>query len=326
MIAQSPTSTLQLLNIEPDRYSDDARQVLKQIGTLREAELSRQEIVEQIADYDVLIVRLANQIDREIIDRGSRLKAIVSATTGIDHIDTDYARKCGVEVLTLRGEFDFLQTICATSEHTWALLLALLRRIPAAATSVLNDEWDRDQFRGNEIAGKRLGIVGFGRVGRKVARYAVAFGAEVLAYDPFTTVTGESIHRCGCLDELLMNSDIVSLHVPLNSSTEQLIGSDQLDLIHAGAVLINTSRGAIVDENALVAALEQSKLRGAAVDVIDSERVATERRQSPLIQYARENDNLIITPHIAGATSESMHKTEVFMAQKLAKFISSESV
>ena len=325
MIARSQTTTFRVLNVEPDRYSSEARQLLCCIGSLDEAELTRREIIEQISEYDVLIVRLANQIDREIIDRGNQLKAIVSPTTGIDHIDIEYAKQRGIQVLTLRGETKFLKTICATSEHTWALLLALLRRIPSATTSVLNDEWDRDRFRGHEISGKRIGIVGFGRVGRKVAQYAKAFGAEVLTFEPYEIDVRDGVRRCGSLDELLLNSDIVSLHVPLNASTEQMISRKQLELIPRGGVLINTSRGGILDETALVDALNSSHLAGAAVDVIDSERVESQRRQNPLIQYARKHDNLMITPHIAGATTESMRKTEVFMAQKLVKFINGES-
>ena len=310
-----------ILNIEPLDYSEDARKLLVDIGRLTEKEMSRGALINELGDYDVLIVRLCHQIDHDIIDAGRRLLAIVTATTGLDHIDVEYARDCGITVLSLQGETDFLRTILATAEHTWALLLGLVRRIVAASQDAGLGNWNRDAFRGHELQGKHFGLVGLGRIGQKVAEYGQAFGMQVGAFDPLTHDWKEGIWRAPSLSDLLKWSDVLSLHIPLNADTHQLIGRTELALLPQNAVLINTSRGQLIDENALIQALDGGRLGGAALDVITNERDAALRNNSPLLAYANQHDNLLITPHIGGATYESMAKTEVFMAQKLVDFL-----
>ena len=314
---------IRILNAEPLGYCDEARSILTQLGELVEAPLNRSELLSRLLDYDVLIVRLAHQIDREVIDAGCRLKAIVTATTGLDHIDVDYAQSRGVAVLSLKGETEFLRTVSATAEHTWALLLALLRHIPQAFSAVQAGGWDRDAFRGHQLDGKRLGIIGLGRIGRKVARYGLVFCMDVAAYDPYAAEWVKGVARLSELSDLLRHSDVLSLHVPVNEETIGVIGAGELALLPPEAVLINTSRGELIDETALVHALENGYLAGAALDVIAHEREPEQRQESPLLAYARTHENLLITPHIAGATHESMAKTEAFMAHKLATFLNS---
>lgn len=309
---------IQILNAEPLGYCDEARTILNRLGKVVEASLSRKELLSQLPDYGVLIVRLAHQIDREVIDAGSCLKAIVTATTGLDHVDVDYAHSKGIEVLSLQGETVFLHTVSPTAEHTWALLLALLRRIPQAFASVQAGDWDRDKFRGNELDGKRLGIVGLGRLGRKVARYGIAFGMDVAAHDPYAKEWMDGVACMVMRSDLLQSSDVLTLHVPLNDETMGMIGASEMALMHPGSVLVNTSRGEIVNEVALIKALDSKNLAGAALDVVSQERNLEKRRISSILSYVRTHDNLLITPHIAGATRESMAKTEVFMARKLA--------
>ena len=319
-------SSFRILNAEPHGYSDEARMILKLLGDVHERPLKRAELVSELPDYDVLIVRLAHQIDRQMIDAGRRLKAIVTATTGLDHIDVEHARSCGIEVLSLHGETDFLRTVSATAEHTWALLLGLHRRIPQAVASVMAGSWDRDNFRGNELNGKRLGIVGLGRIGRKVARYGLAFDMEVAAYDPYVPDWPREVTRTSSLVDLLRRSDVLCLHAPLNQETFGMIGAGELALLPAGAILVNTSRGELIDETALVKGLERGHLGGAGLDFIIHERNQVKRRRSPLMGYARAYDNLLTTPHIGGATYESMAKTEVFMARKLMSFFNNQKM
>jgi len=311
---------IRILNAEPLGYSPKAREVLNQLGQLTERELSRVELVKELSDYEVLVVRLAHQIDQEIIDSGTRLEVIVTATTGLDHIDLEYAQQRAITVLSLRGEYEFLRTISATSEHTMALLLALLRRIAPAFSAVQRGIWDRDAFRGNELDGKIIGIIGLGRVGQKIAKYGLAFGMEIIAFDPYRTDWMEGVRRASELGEVTRSCDILSLHVPLNAETEGMIGADELSELSPHAVLINTSRGQLVDEDALVQALKERRLAGAAIDVMSNERDFHRRDQSPLLTFAKTHDNLLITPHIAGATHESMAKTEIFMSLKLRDF------
>ncbi len=317
MTASVNNKGLRILNVEPQGYSKGARQDLMALGELVEKEMTRANLLVTLPAFDVLIVRLNHQIDRQTIDAGVRLKAVVSATTGLDHIDVEYARQRGVHVVSLKGEVEFLKTVSATAEHTWGLLLCLMRRLVPATTSVMRGEWDRDAFRGRELYGKKLGIVGLGRLGEKVARYGLAFEMKVGAYDPTADAWPPDVWRADTLQALLSWSDVVSLHVPLNESTKEMIGPRELDLLSPDAVLINTSRGQIIDELALVERLRGKALSGAAVDVIANERLPAVRAASPLLAYARENDNLIITPHIGGATHESMARTEAFIVAKL---------
>lgn len=312
---------IKILNAEPVQYSRKACSILQSIGELHERVLTRSELIAGLKDFDVLIVRLGFQVNREIIDAGHRLKVIVTATTGLDHIDVTYAESRGITVLSLKGEIEFLRSVPATAEHTWALLLALRRRIAWAYQSVLDGQWDRDVFRGHELKDKRLGLVGFGRVGEQVACYGLAFGMLVGAYDPYREVTPLSVTRFDTLNGLLTWSDIVSLHVLLNKETFGLIGRQEFNLMQAGAILVNTSRGAVINESALLQALVSGHLGGAALDVICNEITLTEHISHPLISYARTHNNLLITPHLSGATYESMEQTELFMANKLKAFL-----
>ncbi len=308
-----------ILNVEPKNYSAAARAILEDLGEVREGPLTRAALLDALSDVDVLIVRLAHQIDAEVLDAAPRLRAIVSATTGLDHIDLQAAEARGVAVLSLRGETEFLRSIPATAEHTWALLLALVRHIPQAFASVLAGEWDRDRFKGHDLAGKRLGILGLGRIGEKIARYGRVFGMQVAAYDPYRADWPDGVARRATMADLLADSEVLSVHVPLNASTVRLLGADELRQLPRGALLVNTARGQVLDEAALLDALESGHLGGAALDVLWNERSGA--AESPLAAYARAHDNLLITPHIGGATYESMAATEIFMARKLRRFL-----
>ena len=315
------TRQLKILNAEPLGYSVEAGTLLAELGEVVAKEMSRSQLKDQLGDFDVLIVRLAHQIDREVIDAARRLRVIVTATTGLDHIDVRYAQERGITVLSLRDETEFLREVQATAEHTWALLLGLLRNIVPASIAARQGNWNRDMFRGRELNGKRLGIVGLGRLGKMVARYGQVFGMAVGAFDPLVQEWQGGVRREPTLNDLLKKSDILSLHLPLNTETQGLIGATELELLPPGAVLVNTSRGQLIDELALIQALTNKKLAGAALDVVAQERENDNRRKSPLLDYAGTHDNLLITPHIGGATYESMAKTEVFMARKLKRFL-----
>lgn len=311
-----------ILNAEPDNYSPQAVEILRRVGDVRLAQQDRAGLLAAVSDADALIVRLAFQIDEQVFAAAPHLQAVVSATTGLDHIDLTAAERHGIKVLSLRGEEEFLRSIPATAELTWGLLLSVSRSIPAAFNSVLQGNWQRDLFKGHDLTSLRLGILGLGRIGHMVARYGLAFGMKVLAYDPDPDHRMEGVSPVESTDELFQQSDVLSIHVPLNSSTVGLVGRKELDLLPAGAYLINTSRGDIVDEKALVDALENGRIAGAALDVLSNER-SKSLTTSPLIEYARTHSNLILTPHIGGATYESMAATEIFMAKKLIEYLES---
>lgn len=307
---------------EPLHYAPEARSILASLGPVVEGPFDRTGLLAAVGSARVLVVRLAHQVDDEVLAAGPHLEAIASPTTGTDHIDVEAAEARGIRVVTLKGETEFLSTVRATPEHTWALLLALARHLPAAAASVAAGEWDRDAHRGTELAGKRLGILGLGRVGRLVAAYGNAFGMEVLGHDLVPAPAPEGVTIVPALADLLRQSDVLLVHVPLDDTTRHVVGAAELALLPPGALLVNTSRGAVLDERAVVDALERGHLGGVAVDVVEDERAVDGHRRSPLVAYARDRpDRAIVTPHIAGATWESMHRTEVFLAQRLQALI-----
>ena len=156
-----------ILNAEPDCYSAHARAALEEVADVTEEALDREALMTVLPDYDALIVRLGHRVDAPLLEAGPQLKVVATATTGLDHIDLEAAEDRGIEVLSLRGESEFLRGVVATAEHTWAILLALLRRIPLASAAAREGKWDRDSFRGGELNGKRLGIVGLGRIGER---------------------------------------------------------------------------------------------------------------------------------------------------------------
>ena len=216
---------------------------------------------------------------------------IATPCTGTDHIpDGPW------EVLSLKGETKFLKDVHATAEHTLALTLALLRNIPAAVESVKRGEWERQRFVGRELHGKRVLIKGWGRIGKQVAKLFTAFG---------------------CVFTSRGDADIISIHVPLQDNTHGMVNAEFLAAMKPGSVLINTSRGAVIDEFALVRSLESGHLAGAALDVLCDEPPHSDHML--ILDSASRRYNLIITPHLGGCTVESQKKTEVFLAKKLVK-------
>ena len=305
---------------EPENYPPEARAILENLGIVTEGPFDRRTLQASLENTDILVVRLGHLINAEIFDYAPRLKAIVSATTGLDHIDSQVASKLSVSVISLKGETEFLETIHATAELTWALLLAVLRNLPQATNSVRDGNWDRDKFRGQEACGKRLGILGLGRLGRMVAGYGKAFGMTVSAYDPYTYNWGDKIIRCPNIGALLKTSDVLSIHLPLNEETENMISTEELSLLPNGAIVINTARGAILDEAALAEAIRSGQIAGVGLDVLANEN-SEKSSNSPIVKIAKTHANVIITPHIGGAVVDAMEQSEIFMAQRLAKFL-----
>jgi D-3-phosphoglycerate dehydrogenase len=309
---------------ESSGFSATASKLLQGIGPVTLADLDRAGLLGVVREAEVLWVRLRHQVDREVLDAASRLQVIVSPTTGLDHIDLREVERRKIRLLSLRGETEFLREVRATAELTIGLMLALLRQIPAATSHVLDGGWNRDAFRGRELYGKTVGIIGYGRLGRIVARYLMAFGAEVLMCDPHARRhAGESWPRALPLQELLRVSDIVTLHASADKGNEGLLGGAEFSAMKRGAFLVNTARGQLIDESALLASLECGHLAGAALDVISDERIELERGR-PVVEYARDHGNLMITPHVGGCTVESMEKTELFLARRLCGLFGKE--
>jgi D-3-phosphoglycerate dehydrogenase / 2-oxoglutarate reductase len=314
---------MRILVAEKSSFSQRGLESLAEIGHVDALDLPQAQLAQAVQGYEALVVRLGLMVDRAVLTAGDALRLVGTPTTGLDHIDLQAAQERGIAVLSLKGERLFLDQVYATAEHTFALLLSLVRQIPAAFEAVGRYEWRRDLYRGRELSGKALGIVGCGRLGSMVARYGAAFGMRVLVYDPYQPRLPEGVTTCSTLAELLAESDVVSLHVPLNPETEGMFSAGQFSLLRPGAILINTARGAVLDERTLLQALESGRLAGAALDVLCNEFELTQGAKNPLIEYARTHDNLIITPHIGGATQESIEKADLFIARKIGEFLSS---
>lgn len=272
-----------------------------------------------IGDYDGYLASLAVQIDRSVLERASRLRVIATPSTGTDHIDTAVARERGIAILSLKDDAEFLNQITATAELAWTLLLAVVRRLPGAIEAARRGDWARDRFRGHQLSGKTLGIIGYGRLGRMVAEFGKAFRMQVLACD-VRNVTPEPGVKMTLFDEVIRESDVISVHVHLTEENRSLIGSREFAAMKPGAILINTSRGSIIDEHALLSALTTGHLGGAGLDVIEGEwRLDLDRH--PLILYARTHENLVITPHIGGVTYESQELAYSYTFLKLAEYL-----
>lgn len=276
---------------------------------------------EHIGGYDGYFASLAVRVDREILECATRLRVIATGATGTDHIDMAFAKDCGIAVLSLREDFAVLDRITATAELAWGLLLAMVRRLPWAFSAAQQGRWARDDFRGHQISGKTLGIVGYGRLGRMVAEYGKAFRMRVLACDVRDVPMEPGVERVSW-DRLLNESDVISVHVHLTDETRGLLNAEAFARMKPGVILINTSRGAVIDEQALLGALHDGRVAGAGLDVIDGEW-RSDLDQHPLIQYARAHQNMVISPHIGGVTVESQTMAYERIVSRLVEYLRS---
>ena len=306
---------LNLLDLAP---CPDALRPLASAAEVVSLPPDAQMLATRIGEFDGCLASLHVRMDQKILSRAKRLRVIATASTGTDHLDLDFARERGIEVLSLKDDAEFLSGITATAELAWGLLLAVARRLPGAVAAARRGHWARDEFRGHQLSGKVLVIVGYGRLGRIVGEFGKAFQMRVLACDVRPATPAPGVRICS-FDEVLRDSDVLSVHVHLDERTRGLLGPAEFARMKPGGMLINTSRGAVVDEPALLAALESGRLAGAGLDVIKGEW-RQDLAQHPLIRYARKHEQLVITPHIGGVTHESQAMAYARIVGKLADF------
>ncbi len=264
------------------------------------------DLIRLIGDADGLVVRSGTKVTNEAIAAGAQLRVIGRAGAGVDNIAVEAATRRGIWVVNAPDS-----NSVAVAEHVFALMLSLARRIPLAAESVARGEWRRQAFQGEELQGKTLGIIGLGRIGRRVAERARAFGMTILAHDPFVApnqAEGLGV-RLISLDELLSAADFISIHVPAGSETDGLLGETRLSRCKPGSYLVNCSRGSVVDEPALLAALDSGRLAGAGLDVF-----ATEPPSGSLLI---RHPHVIATPHIGGMTREAQQNVALAVAEQV---------
>ncbi len=310
---------MKIVVTEPLHLAERAKQTLAELGSVLYGPFDDHALARELGDCDVLMVRLGRHIGDAIISAAPKLRYILTATTGLDHIDLDAARAASVRVISLRDCPGAILDVSATAEHCFGLLLALLRHTPAATAHVLAGGWDRDRFWGRQLRGKSLGVIGYGRIGAMMARYAAAFGMDVVACDRIASKIGPPAKPVS-FDELLRNADVVSVHVTATPENSNLIDRAAIARLKRGAILINMARGSVIDEAALAEAIRRGQLLGVAVDVLTGEEHG-DVSGSPLLEAAREGCNILITPHIGGATLESIARTETALIERFLEVL-----
>ena len=273
-------------------------------------------LAEKLADVDAVLVRSATQVGADALAKASRLKVIGRAGAGVDTIDVDAATARGIAVMNAPDG-----NTLAAAEHAIALLFALARHIPRADAGMKAGEWPKAGLTGFELEGKRLGVIGLGRIGSTVARKAAGIGMDVAAFDPFlpAAAAGRLSIAMKPLDELLAWADIITLHIPRTKDTTNLIGEAQMRRMKPGSYLINAARGGLVDEAALLRLLDEGHLAGAALDTFVTEPLP---KDSPL----RGNPKLILTPHLGASTSEAQQAVSTILARQIIDFLKTGAV
>jgi D-3-phosphoglycerate dehydrogenase / 2-oxoglutarate reductase len=303
---------MQISILEPDHFPE---QSLKELAKLGKVTIYSGGCLKKfLGSTNVLFSRLKFLLTSEILENAPNLKYLCSPTTGLNHIDLNYCEQKSIKIISLKGQYTFLEQIRATPEHTLGLILALLRNYKKALNIQDLTEWDRNKYRGEEVFGNKIGIIGFGRVGRILSRYIQALGGEIYFYDDDSTIQGNACEiRCSSINDLISISNIIILCASYDIGKGPIIGPIQIDMM-AGKYFVNTARGELVDEDYLFKMLERSHFKGLALDVIANEHLS-EKIADRILLNSRED--LILTPHIAGMTSNSNERTESYIVSQL---------
>lgn len=295
-----------------DKLGDKSLNAIRDAGidVTYKTGMSPEELKKTVPNYDVIVVRSATRVTREIIDAAKNLKLIARPGVGLDSIDVKAAGEKGIEV---RNTPD--ATTASVAEHTIGLMLALARNIPQGYKSIKEGRWDRKKYSGSELMGKTLGLIGFGRIGRETAKRAQAFGMSVIAYDPLAPKDagkGLGIPLLS-LDDVLGKSDYISIHVPLIPETRHMINAGSIKKMKKGVRIINCARGGIVDENAVASAIKAGHVAGAAFDVFEKEPPEAE---NPLLAL----EQFISVPHLGASTAEGQARAEDEVAKIVIEY------
>lgn len=299
-----------------EAFADNGLAVLRDAGIIIDSQVGkdRTSLLASLKDADGLIVRSETRVDAELLAAGPNLTVVARAGVGVDSIDIPTATLAGIVILNVPAA----NTLAAT-EQTFALMLASVRKVVPAANSLRDGIWDRKPFIGTELNGKTLGIIGLGRIGGNVASRAKAFGMKLIAYDPFiTNARAESFNATlVSLDELLRTADIVTIHTPLNGQTRGMIDAAKLALLQPHAYLINCARGGLIDEAALLAALDANAFAGAALDVVATEPPPADGNGAKLHRHPK----IVASPHLGGSTHEALARIATELAADVARVL-----
>ena len=293
-----------------DKISPSASAIFGELGDWTVVSPDKEGLTAQLADADAILVRSATFVDAAMMDKAPKLRVIGRAGVGVDNVDLDAATKRGIVVMNTPGG-----NAVAVAEHTFGLMLSLARHLVRAHTTMQAGKWEKKTLQGTELRGKTLGIVGLGRVGVEVSRRALAFGMKVIAHDPYVapSLAQQLNIALGTLDEVFAQSDYITLHVGLTPQTQSMINSESIRKMKKGVRLINCARGELLNDAAVVDALQSGQLGGVALDVYSNEPV----KDSPLASLP----NVILTPHIAGSTHEAQEAVGVQIALQVREYL-----
>jgi D-3-phosphoglycerate dehydrogenase len=295
-----------------DAIAEDGLEILRRIGNVVvKTGLSEAELIEEIPAYDAVMVRSATKITRPVMEAAAKLQIIGRAGVGVDNIDVPAATERGVIVVNSPAG-----NTVAVAELALGMMLSLVRRLMPAHQSMMQNEWKRSKFMGNQLYGKTLGILGCGRIGIEVAKRAQSFGMKVLGYDPFlTTARAHQLNiEATTVDDILSRADFITVHTPLTKDTKGMINAQAISRMKDGAFILNCSRGGIIDEAALYEALKSGKLGGAGLDVFEVEPPT----DSPLTTL----DNVVLTPHLGASTEEAQTEVAIDVARQIVEVLS----
>jgi D-3-phosphoglycerate dehydrogenase len=290
-------------------HSDAVKELKKHVEADTDFEITPEDLVKKIHEYDGIIVRSRSKVTKEVIEAGKKLKVIARAGVGLDNVDVEAAKAKGIQVYNAPESLTI-----SVAELAVCLMIAVSRNIGFAHHSMREGRWEKKKCVGMELYGKTLGLVGFGRIGREVALRARAMGMTIITSDPAMTIEDAREYNAELVEveDLLKRADIVSLHIPANEKTKGFMNKERIGLMKKTAYLINTARGAVIDETALIDALKNGVIRGAALDVYEKEPLEA----SELSKL----DNVILTPHIGGGTEDAQRTAGMIVAEKVNAF------
>ncbi|MEM2414194.1 MAG: hydroxyacid dehydrogenase [Thermoproteota archaeon] len=296
-----------------DHIHEEGLRILHNAGLIVDnmAGINREDLLKIIGDYHILIVRSRTRVDKEVLTKGRNLILVGRAGSGLDNIDVEEAEKLGIKVVNCPN-----YVAKSTAELTIGLILCLLRKIVFCDACMKCGVWSKSSHEGEMLWGKKVAVIGWGRVGKKVSKLLRAFGCEVVVVDPF--VNPDEVFSKGLLymslEEALKKCDIFTVHVSLNDNTRKMFGDREFSIMKPGAYFVNTSRGDVVDEEALIKALKTGRLKGVALDVYSSE--------PPRLPKIPEGLNVVFTPHIGAQTVEAQRETAKMLARRIIRLLS----
>ena len=314
---------LSILVITPIKHINGLVNKMKTIGnTVLLDDPTEKEVFKIISNFEIIFTNPNKSkvyIGKKLIDKSNKLKIIVTASTGLIHIDTDYARKKKIKVISLTKEHKILKTVTSTAEHALALTMVGLRNIYSGFNSVKNYQWNYENFIGRQVNKLTIGVVGYGRLGLMYANYFLALNARVIVFDPYVKIKNNKILQVKNINSLIEESDVISFHIHASKKNINFFDNKQFKNLKKNVLIINTSRGEIINEKNLLIHLKKNHKTRYYTDVLSDEYV--NKKSNDLIKYSKVSDQILITPHIGGMTTEAQEIAYNHAVKLLIKFL-----